>query len=983
MLPSRRGIALTLAVAVLAVLALLGTAFALLVGSERRAAAQRSHAARALLLARSGIEDLLARRGTGQDPCGPATAFAGEDWNADGALSPAEAAEEGYRPGILDRDGCPLGQALRPAFFAGAPGIPALRPVDGRRRGWSGAAGGGEYALKVAAGGFDVNGGDPRSSSGNGYNAVLQRMLGTLAEALDREDGMDDGIPADRGDGKTLIDARPVGGWPDIESILAYGASVGRAEAYRALEPYLCLDPWRDLKVIRPQGQPVLASPPRSWGEIVLSRPMHPQDPASRAPDFERLGGRVVGRAPVDLDWAIRRRPVLIALLAGLQGTFIDQSDESTLLNADTLDTLGVLASVSLDLDWAYPTDTCRVVADALMAPGPRIRTWAAWDARCDAIDPRLALLLKAAFNPNARMNKFNPNRSTWTDLDKSDLDIYSTELSLEPVQPWRVESLGRILDAKGRLLASRRLAATLPAPRVIRITTQREFACGDLGNPEVAGDEGPLRLPSDALFLGPARGAIPAWGHTLAGVPDRGLSVQLYPEPCADTGGGPRWLNPADYDGSLQRATLETRKDEDFGSGGNVSMLGRFDDGLDLDLADGSPAHQPDLRHAPWDARLLGTTAPNSLRPDGVYAESTRTPAYPSAGNVPGRRGILSFWLKRHEASGLPTYRGRPLIELTNFQATPPFDLNLCPNQFFMLGEPHKPSEAVRMFALALEIGHDVVDTLREHQYRLDRSEDLGHRWELLTLYYDFESPTANGVGRLLVNAGTAPGERVDVNTYNPSGNAAADATDITTGDLQGAHLLALGSRRGNLLYEDVASQFASGPDATFDEFLALETGQDPGKADVLASARWQDGRYYAGRAYPPPSVYGPPPDNAAPAWISAPIPVSGHLSRIAWTLYRPGAADYAELELLDASGTGYLGPDTASRSTLAPGWNPDTQSWPVGRRVTSPFRLRALFRNDAPPLPGTPLLDSPVLDDITLVFAPGSPTAWRSPTD
>ena len=62
----RRGLALILVVGVLALMAVMGSAFVMLSRLERRAAHQRLHATQALLLARSGLEDALARVSAGQ-----------------------------------------------------------------------------------------------------------------------------------------------------------------------------------------------------------------------------------------------------------------------------------------------------------------------------------------------------------------------------------------------------------------------------------------------------------------------------------------------------------------------------------------------------------------------------------------------------------------------------------------------------------------------------------------------------------------------------------------------------------------------------------------------------------------------------------------------------------------------------------------------------------------------------------------------------
>ena len=114
----RGGLALIIVVGVLAVLAVIALAFVMMAELERKASQQRMLSTKAYLLARSGIEDGLARIGMGQDPDDPANRYYGEDWDASGgALSVFEAAQEVYSPGTPNRTDCPLRQAMRPTWF--------------------------------------------------------------------------------------------------------------------------------------------------------------------------------------------------------------------------------------------------------------------------------------------------------------------------------------------------------------------------------------------------------------------------------------------------------------------------------------------------------------------------------------------------------------------------------------------------------------------------------------------------------------------------------------------------------------------------------------------------------------------------------------------------------------------------------------------------------------------------------------------------
>jgi hypothetical protein len=509
---------------VLGLLAVLAAAFVTMAQLERRASRQRLYATKATLLARSGIEDAMARLSAGQDPEAPGNRYCGEDWNPDGILNAGpEWDNQVYRPTAVgtpaDTDACPVRHAMRPSFFRALGINPRLVGMDGRQRGYSGqlsgdrCAEGNTYALQIQSGGLYVNGGDPAELWTTGYNAVLTQIFGTLAEAIDREDGLDDGKPVDQTDGNKLIVNRPDTGWTSFERIRDV-ALLGDQAKLDALKPYLTLHAWVDRKVIRPNADATLARTYTSWGEIKTSR-----NPV--APVFE-------GRAPVDLSWARPRRPVLLALLKGsgnpgkgLSALAFTESTATSKLNGDLV---GSLVPVALGFTWSLG-DECQATADRILSSASELGTWEQWEAFCNTLDftgtseqvQGKRDILKTNFNPNSDLNKFNPNASLWKSVDKSDLLAYSTEWSLLPVQGRRLWSVGRVADPSGRALASRVLTAWAGGPSVLRLTTQGEFACEDLGNPDLAGDEGTPRPLGTYVRPTPAPerpGAIP-WGST------------------------------------------------------------------------------------------------------------------------------------------------------------------------------------------------------------------------------------------------------------------------------------------------------------------------------------------------------------------------------------------------------------------------------------------------------------------------------------
>ncbi len=1049
----RSGLALIVIVGILGITAILATCFITMARLERRASQQRVHATQAFLLARSGMEDLLARTARGQDLLSSVNRYAGEDWNANGALDGSEGGEELFRPGILNLEDCPLPQAMRPAFFVTEnTGRPIRAQVDRRARGYSGFLGSssGHYALKTTPqGGFYVNGGDPLLPSSTGYNQVLRDMLANLAEALDREDGSADGMPVARSDGSNLIQARPPGGWVSLSHVrdMALGSSQAKLDA---LSPYLALRAWVDRRVIRPVGDPGMAGAPYSWGTLKEGRAVPGFEGAETPP------GHVVGRAPVDLAWARTRRPALLALLSGLSGQYLDQS-------VWTPDCIGILRTVRIDNRW-LAADDCHVAAQAFLASTSDLGTWQRFNAFCDTIPfPATGVtelqakrdILKANFNPNSDLNKFNPNPSLWKSVDKSDLlggvaPGYTTEFSLLPLTGYEVQSLGRVLDTGGRLLAQRVLSVSVAGPSVVRLSTQREFSCEDLGNLEIPGDETRFRLPGFSLgsfpaYLSESQGLGRTWGHAqdtrglspaanyasgwMNGA-SRGAALQTYPEPCHDTTPGAPGtglsLNPADYDGNLQLATVETQLTDLYLTTASPpvrlqTLLGHFDDAMDLDRPSTAPSAVcfPDVgmvSSAELGLSLLNPSKPNTLYPDGVYAERRRVPTYADRGSCDGHHGVLSFWVKpgyQRDAMNASLQHGHAFLIRTNAlePVRPPANLAYSYDQFFWLGDAKHSGYSCDGATLQFESTHCSGDYLRD-QFNGDRFAEFLYNtdpspqprvWCLITVLWDFRSRGVSDVGRLVFNAGIGASTDTESNDYRamagtraywssipqrvsgPSWGSDITAPDMPSGVME-PHRLAL----GRYSVRDTGGTGRAGDaDATLDELVFYDFGGAPLVGDErtptppgslatvgdVARNRFGEGRYYKESGYQVPGNHAA---GEAGSYVSAPIvlPRSALIQKLAWTWYRPADLpdDYAELELLGVGADRYLGNNPAlSRSTRAPGWTRDRQDWDLGHMPSSPFRMRAVFRRDTPVPVATPILDSPVLDDLTILYFPG----------
>ncbi len=1028
--PRRRGLALIVIVCVLGLLTVMTACFLSLAQMERRASQRRIHQTRALLLARSGIEDAQARFRLGQDPFLPETEY--ED------------------------SSIPLSKARRPSFSVGGPSPDGVQ-VEGRLLGYSGALGaevpaaGAGYALRIDGGGFHVNGGDPAQSAGLGYNAVLRGMLGTLAEAIDRETTPRRGILVEA-DGWALIDARPADGWRGLDQIRdgALGGSQARMDLLR---PYLALHAWTDRKVIRPSVLPAMEDKEfKCWGEIRQGRSNVRTDPTVAPtrdpPDFERVGTRLMGRAPVDFSWARRRKPALIALTAGLGGLYLgERSSEpvGTAFGVFAKDCVGHLRKAEIRLAWGVPND-CEELARQVFESTSEIRTWEDFDRFCDTLTFPSAMaaantlatvtsnawvaagrphpdptwnamvkgqdgldvqeacrsLLKANFNPNSNLNKFNPNAAQWHLVDKSDLTAYSTEFSLQPLAAVRIRSLGRVSGPNGRLLAQQELEAELGGPFLLRLTTQGEFVAGDLGNPDLAGDESAFRSVSAPLFLGRSRGMTRTWGKDfLANPQEKGLSLQSYPEPCV--GASPS-MAPSAWDGNLQLATIETETDVLFGQpGGAMKILARFDNSFDLDKA-GSPLSALCMADSELNCAAVNLTRsvldksrPNTLYPDGCYAERNREPAYLGDPNLPKRHGLLSFWVKpNYDFAKAPrlgpgarrqTRRGHLFFLATRHKfncSVPPHHPSTMNNQpstqQFLLGQCC--GEAVgEVFGADFEINFlfpgvpsPPEDDNREHEFVVP-DVPPPRVWRLISFYWDFETTGAgshHAAGEMVLD-GTRFGSN---EAYGKSSqNMGLDCQDLTGAPADcyafsergGPHRFVLGSRFNEIERWMKFDCCGSGADATIDEFAVWDFGQDPGNTLVqnLAATRYADGRYYRGNVY---TRYGAAPvDDQAPEWTSAPLrlPAGSLLDSVSWTL-SPSQGYWLELELLEPDGSGYLGASEASSRSGNAG---NAQTWKVDRSPGKPFRAHAVFRRD---VMAPSLLDTPRLDDLSFTYTP-----------
>ncbi len=837
-----RGLALIVAVGILGVLAVLTTAFVLMARLERRASQQRLHGTRALLLARSGIEDALARMASGQDPQDRSSRYGGEDWDGDGTLA-AETPFERFQPGVLNGDDCPPAFALRTSFFVRHPDpvqvdawgqrAPAWILQEGGRKGFSGRLGDeGSYALKTEdeSAKICVNGGILGADRTRGWNGQLVRILGNLGNRL--------GSPTL---GTDLMALRPPKGYLTL-------AQVQEASGLTSdLSPYLCLSTWTDTAVIRPN-----ARRDRPWTAFPAENDLK----KDRGPLLLEEGGR----PPVNLNAV--SKPVLSALLDGLSG-------EVRYLRFSPASSTCVITAGSADQ-----------IADAILAARP-FGTWDTFEAFADSLVPSVlngtytsstvlmggdlgtADMIKANFNPNTLLEKGMPDEVAWRWMDKSDLYAWSTEGSLGPTGMFRIGSVGRVLSPDGRLLASAELFITVRCFQQLRQTTQQDFVGGRTPH---AGDTSYLSLanPAPPNAIPPQRttGAGASWNPGGGG---QGLGAITYPCPMTALPG-----NAADFDGCVGLATVEFPPGNPLG--GQLRFLHHFDDGWDADLAaedagrKAGPASvggklQTDLAQSVWPASGI---EPNTLHPDGVFLQLGRSLSY-LATNLPedvdptSDRGAICYWVKRNdrEANNIHIDFSCSRQQNRMNHAVPPVlrvgtqtlaigadnsigilmeswaEPNPGPFPFTHSDTNHE--RASKVLALRTQ-----TVTLNGLFYDHPLVPDL--RWHLFGGFYDDDQTTTGEDTRAVVLGlvgGSAPGEYQPVPYDLPTGEKLlADPSQLF--HLGGDATLPDGHGAGYLVHQ-IMDEFAIS-DFTDDVSVSIPA------FDAWTLDRFRDGRYYKG---------------------------------------------------------------------------------------------------------------------------------------
>lgn len=968
----RRGLALVLAASVLGVLAVLGTAFVALASLERRASQQRLWSARALLAARSGLEDALARLSGGQ-----AADYGGENWDGLPGLSPLEAQHEVFHPGVLDVESCPVRHALRPSFFVRpAPGNPdpALVDVDGRKRGYSGLLGQASYAIRVEdeSAKIHVNGGfldtqdrdadgildhqdlDVRTSpadpkdTGLGWNAQLVKALNTLGA---QPEVMVPNL------GTLIMRGRPPGGYRTIQQIQKVRPDVLTG---KDLSPYLAVSVWSDPGVVHPNGYAAQV------GQISLSDVKRARLPL-------RLEER--GRAPVNLNAATR--PVLIALLQGLAAKS--------------------WASPAFPEAYTISPPLAAAIADRMIAMRP-FADWEAFGAFCDGLVPGTITgmhaasvgggnlcavdLLKANFDPNTGLNKQLPDQILWRWIDKSDLTHWSTEGSLGPTGAFRLSVVGRVAGLNGALAAQAFVSGGFDVFSLTRQTSQADFVGGRPYLP------GYLSLATDPLLPTTGTSAGAAWWG--GPPPGTGLGAITYPcGPCALPGGA------ADFDGAVGLATTELPKTDPLN--GTLRFLHHLDQGWDAQV--GTPGSRlPGPGVPPSDLHLQSDPAmgvwpaasgePGAFLPDGVHIQTLRCPAFDAPGNLPrdildaSRYGAISYWVKPSPIFYQPPQGYEPIFPgRVEFSCVK--DTVTNGTQVVMIGAGDMSGDR---WTIVGENSADIVDDgdilhARENwacfqRQMANKTLQPGMRWLLVSAHVDLNEASPEDME--VAVRGVGPGALVP-DDYLGS----MDPTLLQDLAVAGVRFVLGNVNQGAITDGNASNQ-------VMDEFALCDFGSVAAfalpHAQVWASLRYAAGRYYKSNDAEFRSTVIQPADGA---------PV--RLKHVRWTArlpresrqeiftdFTPSTSPAGQPRLLDATlldARLEVGLDDVAHAPLIP---------KIGQgqaldRVLPAFSYRVRFL----PTPGwtpverdnQPVLETPFLDDITFAwqaFSGPIPWAW-----
>lgn len=310
--------------------------------------------------------------------------------------------------------------------------------------------------------------------------------------------------------------------------------------------------------------------------------------------------------------------------------------------------------------------------------PGGPFRTWIEWYRFVDFVTEQAGSpfssdanrrsaqkgILKANANPNSHINKFNPDEcfeSRFGDVDKADLDTWSTEFCFRSNGYFEIDSVGRVLANPGGatpprlvVVAEQRMSAIVQAYEVVKHSTQDQFHRRRVESLDIQ------TYPEQVNSHGNATGDPREWGTVTArpvGSPnafDRAAEWDGYlGVAAADYGGaGPPAANVWHYTSNLgaYRGTAECARSVVDGTG----LPNPNSEGPQSELfPDGYFAHE--ARRYPGSAllpnRIFGWGTPRVEEPVDEFVRYPQTGGEPVPGARPLRidlgAGTIEMWVK------------------------------------------------------------------------------------------------------------------------------------------------------------------------------------------------------------------------------------------------------------------------------------------------------------------------------------------------
>ncbi|MFC1588047.1 hypothetical protein ACFL54_07045 [Planctomycetota bacterium] len=249
--------------------------------------------------------------------------------------------------------------------------------------------------------------------------------------------------------------------------------------------------------------------------------------------------------------------------------------------------------------------------------------------------------LLIANFNPNSRLNDFNPNQTTRNMIDKGHLISWTTEFCFEPTGYFDIESYGYLIDNNNQTRATNSIAATVKCFEFYRLTTQADFL-EDIA--DVSVDIGDFITEAD-------NSVTPTAGADL-GNSYNGATLQTYPEPLVP--GRENIIRDSVLDGSIALATYqEEYTDADLYVPFDQTIKpvvftdsDQMSTGSEFTWGGAWPNHpNEDALTSNHDSSNL----PGSLYPDGAISEVNRILSYRMSNLTSDKAHIASvmFWIK------------------------------------------------------------------------------------------------------------------------------------------------------------------------------------------------------------------------------------------------------------------------------------------------------------------------------------------------